>query len=39
MFAGAKKKIDAGPVPDNEDVFEVRLSCDPTDYHLTFRFV
>ncbi|OXH38542.1 replication factor C subunit 1 [Cryptococcus neoformans] len=22
MFAGAKKKIDTGPVPDNEDVFE-----------------
>lgn len=39
MFAGAKKKIDAGPVPDNEDVFEVRLCCDPTSYHLTSRSI
>lgn len=39
MFAGAKKKIDVGPVPDNEDVFEVRLCCDSASYYLIFHFV
>lgn len=39
LFAGVKKKIDVGPVPDNEDVFEVRLCCDSVSYYLIFRFV